>query len=56
MPRFSAPAAKPSYGSGFDNVAMRDTFADFRAWWDRACLLAEAPVQAPKGTSLPMAA
>ncbi|WP_353474915.1 hypothetical protein PVT71_15220 [Salipiger sp. H15] len=56
MPRFSAPAARPSYGSGFDRVAMRDTFADFRAWWDRSCLLAETPAAEVKPASLPMAA
>ncbi|MCA0938689.1 hypothetical protein LCM08_20430 [Salipiger pacificus] len=56
MPRFNAHAPKPSYGSGFDNVALRDTFADFRAWWDRNTLVADAPMTQQKDTSLPMAA
>ena len=49
MPRFQSSATTPGYGSGFDNVALRDTFADFRAWWDRKCLLDYAtPQSAPQ--------
>ncbi|MCA0996950.1 hypothetical protein [Alloyangia pacifica] len=57
MPRFSA--STHSYGSGFDTIATRDTFADFRSWWDRNCLVAaEMPWQPRKQTqdSLPIAA
>ncbi len=56
MPRFHAPAATPSYGSGFDSVALRDTFADFRNWWDRNCLLDDAEPQAEQEASLARAA
>ncbi|WP_157374259.1 hypothetical protein [Salipiger sp. CCB-MM3] len=57
MPRFSASAH--SYGSGFDTIATRDTFTDFRNWWDRNCLVAsEVPWQPrkQKEDSLPIAA
>ncbi len=56
MPRFHDPAATPSYGSGFDSVALRDTFADFRNWWDRNCLLDDAEPQAEQEAPLARAA
>ncbi|EEX15248.1 hypothetical protein CSE45_0483 [Citreicella sp. SE45] len=57
MPRFTASDATKSYGSGFDHVALRDAFADFRSWWDRNRLTGTARRDDPEITpSLPMAA